>query len=145
MHVRGTCSYSEGCRCCRYFGAGGTRAYLPNSPLNTGTDFCTDSLDTIRSLLQWELQSNNRKGLRGIGREGQLQEGLLGSPLPHRQVQVFLKLEKKKKKNKSSFQLQIGQTMEQSNYTPPLSILPMPAAGSVGSVGLWAETPKAPW
>lgn len=36
---------------------------------------CMDSLDSIRSLLQWELQGNNRKGLRGAGREGQLQEG----------------------------------------------------------------------
>lgn len=94
MCVRGTCSDPE---VLRYSGAGGTRAYLANSPLNRGTS-CTASLEN-QSLLQWELQSNNRKGLRGNGRDGKLQEqgpGQVPFQGTHRQVQVFLKLGKKK-------------------------------------------------
>lgn len=94
-------------------------------------------LHTLRSQRQWELQSNNRKGLRGAGREGQLQEGgpgLLGSS-PSKHTQRGASIFKLKRKKKSSFQLQTGQTVQQSNYIPPLSILPTPAAGDTGTTG----------
>lgn len=89
-----------------------------------------------------------QKGFERHWQRGAAPGGAVGqSPSTQTGASIF-KIREEEKKNKSSFQLQIGQTMEQSNYIPPLSILPMPAAGgigTVGSVGPWAETPKAPW
>lgn len=107
---------------------------------------CTDSLDNhITASVgatkqqqkgferQWQRGATPGGGTRAFG-QALFQDTQTGASI--------FKIRGGKKPSKSSFQLQIGQ----SNYIPPLSILPMPAAGATGTTGsggLQAVAPKA--
>lgn len=120
MCVRGTCSDPE---VLRYFGAGGTWAYLANSPLNRGTS-CTAPLEN-QVIASVGATKQQQKGFERQWQRGETPGGgTRASSLPrHTQTgESIFKI--REEKNKSSFQLQIVQTMQQSNYIPPLSILP---------------------
>lgn len=101
---------------------------------------CMDSLDTNQAITASVGATNQQqKGFERCWQKGATPGGgtwaigQVPSQGTQRQVQVFFKL--KKKINKLNFQLQIGQTMKQTNYIPPLSILPIPGAtGTIGSV-----------